>query len=158
METTNHPAQTEGVLQRNPTRSSRTLLTWVAGVGASGLALTALYATTGVGFGCVMKSSTGWDCPLCGGTRMGAALLRGDLAAAWQLNAFAVVGITLGALLGIILVTERIIGRQGTLVRGAQRITESLGLTVTGRGVAFAFLAACLVWLLFRNLVLGPLP
>ena len=52
---------------------------YVGAFFAGGLALSALYATTGLGLVCPFRALTGWDCPLCGGTRMGAALLHGDV-------------------------------------------------------------------------------
>lgn len=33
--------------------------------------------------GCLLLRATGWRCPSCGGTRMAAALLRGDVKSAW---------------------------------------------------------------------------
>ncbi|MFC0629195.1 DUF2752 domain-containing protein [Kribbella deserti] len=61
----------------------------VAWVGVGGLALAAVYQLSDGRFGipCLLHKLTGLDCPLCGSTRMGAALLRGDLAAAWDYNA-----------------------------------------------------------------------
>ena len=47
------------------------------------LALSALFATTGFGLPCPFLALTGWQCPLCGGTRMGSALLHGDLVSAF---------------------------------------------------------------------------
>lgn len=58
----------------------------VGGLFAGGLALSALFATTEIGVPCPLLVLTGWQCPLCGGTRMGAALLHGDLAAAYAYN------------------------------------------------------------------------
>ena len=63
---------------------ARSALRPLVGFFAAGLGLSALYATTGVGVGCPFRIVTGWDCPLCGGTRMGSALLHGDVAAAAQ--------------------------------------------------------------------------
>ncbi|MFX4270930.1 DUF2752 domain-containing protein [Propionibacteriaceae bacterium Y1685] len=139
-------------------RTSGHALAWVIGIGASGLALSALYATTGLGVGCPLKMVTGWDCPLCGGTRMGAALLHADVASAWHFNAFALIGIVIGALVGATLIMERLVGRTGWLAGRMRRITAPLPFAVTGRLLGFAFIGACLGWLLLRNLVLGPLP
>ena len=50
-----------------------------------------MFATTGVGVPCPFLALTGWQCPLCGGTRMGGALLHGDLAAAFAFNPLALV-------------------------------------------------------------------
>jgi hypothetical protein len=68
---------------------ARSGLPIVAGLFAGGLALSVLYATTGVGVPCPFRALTGWQCPLCGGTRMGAALLHGDVAAAYAFNPLA---------------------------------------------------------------------
>ena len=73
----------------------------VAGVGAAGLALAAAYQVSGgrVGVPCLLHATTGLDCPLCGTTRMTAALMQGDLAAAWHFNMVMVVVAPLAALL-----------------------------------------------------------
>lgn len=61
----------------------------LAAVGLGGMALAATYQVSGgrIGVPCLMRMTTGLDCPLCGSTRMAAALLRGDLGAAWAFNA-----------------------------------------------------------------------
>ena len=66
---------------------------YVGAFFAGGLALSALYATTGVGLPCPFRAVTGWDCPLCGGTRMGDALLHGDVLAAFGYNPLALIGL-----------------------------------------------------------------
>ena len=76
-------------------------LRYVGGFFAAGLGLSVLYATTGVGLPCPFRAVTGWDCPLCGGTRMGGALLRGDLPAAFAFNPVALVGLVALALVGV---------------------------------------------------------
>jgi hypothetical protein len=58
-------------------------------LGQAALAATALagvYRVTGLGLPCPSRLLTGWLCPFCGGTRAGAALLSGDVAAAWAFN------------------------------------------------------------------------
>jgi hypothetical protein len=72
----------------------------LASVGVGGFALAAVYQLSGgtLGIPCILKSTTGLDCPLCGSTRMAAALLRGDLDAAWHFNAPVLV---LGPLIGV---------------------------------------------------------
>jgi uncharacterized membrane protein len=85
-----------------PRSVARSGLAVVGGLFAGGLALSALYSTTGVGVPCPFLALTGWQCPLCGGTRMGAALLHGDLAAAYAFNPLALVALTvLGALAAV---------------------------------------------------------
>jgi len=61
----------------------------VAAVGAGGVVLAAGYQLSGgrVGIPCLLKQTTGLSCPFCGTTRMAAAMLRGDLGAAWGFNA-----------------------------------------------------------------------
>ncbi len=54
----------------------------LGGFGGFGIAVSGLYALTGVGFACPFRALTGWDCPLCGGTRLGDALLHGRIGAA----------------------------------------------------------------------------
>ena len=67
-------------------RRPREALTTVGTLGAVGVGVTLLYRVTGVGLPCLFHALTGWDCPFCGSTRLGAALLRGDVGAAWRSN------------------------------------------------------------------------
>lgn len=90
-------------------RASRALLP-LGGIFAAGLGLSALYATTGIGVVCPFRALTGWDCPLCGGTRTGSALLHGDVAAAFASNPVALVGITLLGVVGALWVVEALGG------------------------------------------------
>ena len=89
--------------QRSVARSG---LPIVGVVLAGGLALSVLYATTGVGVPCPLRAMTGWQCPLCGGTRMGAALLHGDVAAAYAFNPLALVAIGVLAVLAAVWAIE----------------------------------------------------
>ena len=61
----------------------------LASVGAGGVLLASVYQLSGGRFGlpCLLRETSGLNCPLCGSTRMAAAMLRGDLAAAWAFNA-----------------------------------------------------------------------
>jgi hypothetical protein len=68
-------------------------LKWIGGFFAYGLGMTVLYASTGVGLPCPFRMITGWNCPLCGGTRMGDALLHLDIGAAFVYNPMALVGL-----------------------------------------------------------------
>jgi hypothetical protein len=79
---------------------------YVGAFFAGGLALSALYATTGLGLPCPFRLLTGWDCPLCGGTRMGEALLHGDVQAAFGFNPLALVGLVILAVLGVLWTVE----------------------------------------------------
>jgi hypothetical protein len=72
----------------------------LAAVGVGGFGLAAVYQLSGgrIGIPCLLHATTGLDCPLCGSTRMAAALLHGDLGAAWHFNAMVLV---LGPLVGV---------------------------------------------------------
>jgi Protein of unknown function (DUF2752) len=77
-------------------------LKWIGGFFAYGLGMTVLYASTGVGLPCPFRMITGWNCPLCGGTRMGDALLHLDIGAAFGYNPMALVGLVVLATLGVL--------------------------------------------------------
>jgi hypothetical protein len=79
---------------------------YVGAFFAGGLALSALYATTGLGLPCPFRLLTGWDCPLCGGTRMGEALLHGDVQGAFGFNPLALVGLVILVALGVLWTVE----------------------------------------------------
>jgi len=84
-------ARTDAVAAVRPHRP----LAYLGGFFAFGIGVSTLYATTGVGFLCPFRWATGWDCPFCGATPMGAALLHGDLALAWAYNPLVLVGLVL---------------------------------------------------------------
>ncbi|MGV8909751.1 MAG: DUF2752 domain-containing protein [Propionicimonas sp.] len=65
-----------------------TALKAAAGLGVIGLSLSGMYAITGVGIPCPWRLATHTLCPFCGSTTMGAALLHGDVGAAWSANPF----------------------------------------------------------------------
>ena len=69
-------------------------------MGVGGFGLAAVYQLSGgrIGLPCILHATTGLNCPLCGSTRMAAALLRGDLDAAWHFNPVVLV---LGPLVGV---------------------------------------------------------
>lgn len=69
----------------------------VAGVGGVGAVITAVYVATGKGITCP-SLRLGFLCPFCGGTRMAAAVVRGDLGQAFGWNPFLFVG---GVVLGL---------------------------------------------------------
>jgi len=66
----------------NPARG----LAALGGFAGFGLAVSGLYALTGFGFPCPLRTITGWDCPLCGGTRLGSSLLHGQVGQAFLYN------------------------------------------------------------------------
>ena len=84
----------------------QTGLKYLGGFVAYGLGLSALYATTGIGLPCPMRELTGWQCPFCGGTRMGGALLHLDIAAAFAYNPVVLVGLVVLGLLGTVWAIE----------------------------------------------------
>ena len=76
-----------------PRSAARSGLPVSAGILAGGAALSVAYATLGIGLPCPFRALTGWQCPLCGGTRMGSALLHGDLWSALLANPLALVAV-----------------------------------------------------------------
>ncbi|TDT33205.1 uncharacterized protein DUF2752 [Naumannella halotolerans] len=81
-------------------------LTQLAVFGAVGVGLSAVYAAFGVGIPCWFKLLTGWECPFCGATRMGAALLEFDLTGAFAWNPLVFVGLIALGLLGLVWLIE----------------------------------------------------
>jgi hypothetical protein len=98
-------------------------LKWIGGFFAYGLGMTVLYASTGVGLPCPFRMITGWNCPLCGGTRMGDALLHLDIGAAFAYNPMALVGLVVLATLGV-LWTVQLAG--GPAVRLPKQVRDRL--------------------------------
>jgi hypothetical protein len=127
----------------------RTGLSWLAGFGAFGVGLSALYATTGLGFGCPFRALTGWDCPFCGGTRLGSALLHGDVVAAFWFNPAVFVGLVLLTIVGALWIVEALGGPKARPPNGiAARLR---GVTPT-RWLIVAGVAAAL-YTVARNLL-----
>ena len=116
---------------------------------AGGLALSALYATTGVGLPCPFRALTGWDCPLCGGTRMGGALLHGDVLAAFGYNPLALIGLLIVGVLGVLWTVE---AAGGPAVRLPGRLAERLRRIRAAQWLVVALLVA-LIYTITRNLV-----
>jgi hypothetical protein len=100
---------------------ARSGLPVVGGVFAGGFALSVLYATTGLGVPCPFLALTGWQCPLCGGTRMGAALLHGDLVGAYAFNPLAFIALVVLAALAALWAIELAGGPAVRLPRGVTR-------------------------------------
>lgn len=86
---------------RTPRDAARSNLLTAGSIVASGIALSGLYAVAGVGLPCPFKLVTGWDCPLCGGTRMGSALLHLDLPAALAYNPLALLALLVVGMLSL---------------------------------------------------------
>ena len=106
-----------------PRSVARSGLAVVGGLFAGGLALSALFTATGVGLPCPFLALTGWQCPLCGGTRMGAALLHGDVAGAYAVNPVLLIAL---AALGVLAVLWSIEVAGGPAVRPPRRLTKPL--------------------------------
>ena len=122
---------------------------YVGAVFAGGFALSALYATTGLGLPCPFRLLTGWDCPLCGGTRMGEALLHGDVQAAFVFNPLALVGLVIAGVLGVLWTVEAVGGPAFRLPRS---LSERLGRVRPMQWLVIGLLAA-VIYSVTRNLV-----
>lgn len=76
-----------------------------AGISAAGIGAVLLVNPTINGMSvvpaCPLKSLTGLDCPLCGGTRAARSLLTGDVPAALDHNVVVTAGLLLGAIVGL---------------------------------------------------------
>ena len=93
-----------------PRSAARAGLPVTAGILAGGVALSATYATTGIGLPCPFLAITGWQCPLCGGTRMGSALLHGDVGSAFLANPVVLVGVVTLVVLSLLWTVELLNG------------------------------------------------
>ena len=122
---------------------------YVGAFFAGGLALSTLYATTGVGLFCPFRALTGWDCPLCGGTRMGAALLHGDVLAAFGFNPLALLGLVILGVLGALWTVE---AAGGPTVRLPRPLADRLRRVRPTQWLTVGLLVA-LIYILVRNLL-----
>ena len=104
-----------------PRSAARSGLPAVGGVLAGGLALSAVYATIGIGLPCPFRAVTGWQCPLCGSTRMGTALLHGDLASAFLANPLALLAVAILVALALLWTVELLGGPAPRLPQSANR-------------------------------------
>ena len=111
-------------------------LKWLAGYAAFGVGISALYATTGIGLPCPFREVTGWECPFCGGTRLGSALLHGDIAAAFGYNPVVFLSLVLGVVVGAIWIVEALGGPRvrppASWSSAARRIRPAVWWTVAG--------------------------
>ena len=108
---------------------ARTGLLCLGGLALYGVGLGVLLTTTGSAIPCPFRLATGWLCPLCGSTRMAAALMHGDLGAAFGLNPGVLVALGLLLLLGLTWVVE---------LGGGPRLRPPAGLRRCLRGVPAA--------------------
>ena len=122
---------------------------YVGAFFAGGLVLSALYATTGVGLPCPFRALTGWDCPLCGGTRMGDALLHGEIGAAFEFNPLALVGLLILGVLGALWALE---AAGGPAVRLPRTLAEPLRRVRPTHWLLIA-LSVAVAYTLARNLL-----
>jgi Protein of unknown function (DUF2752) len=147
-----HPGPTALGLPRWITRPADAQATRDVGLLLGiGVALSGVYALSGpfhVGLPCLLKMTTGWDCPLCGTTRMGAAVMRGDVLAAWHFNPVALLGGTalVAWFLGALLYQAGWLRRPMPRPRGT-----------AGRVMAGALVVVLAVFTIGRNLPFGPL-
>lgn len=132
-----------------PPFQAKKALVGLGGFFAYGVSLSALYATTGIGLPCPFRLLTGWDCPLCGGTRMGRSLLELDVVGAFLYNPVVLVGLVVLGVLGVLWTVE-VAG--GPRFRPPTAIAERLRRVHPTRWLAIG-LAAAVVYTLLRNLL-----
>lgn len=87
---------------------------------------------------CPFLTLTGWQCPGCGSQRAAHALLHGDIASAWHLNAMLVLCLPILSLLGI-----------ASLLRTTH---PRLYARVNSRPVCLGLAAAFILWAILRNI------
>lgn len=107
-----------------------------------------LFLVTGAGVPCPVLTLTGWLCPLCGASRVGAALLQGDPGAAWRWNPFVLV---VGLLLGMVWLWTAVrlaLGRPSGLP-GLLAVIDGWSPT----RVVMILVAPALAFLVLRNLL-----
>jgi len=127
----------------------QTGLKYLGGFIAYGLGLSALYATTGIGLPCPLRELTGWQCPFCGGTRMGSALLHLDIGAAFAYNPVVLVGLVVLGVLGAVWVIE---AAGGPAFRPPPAISGVLRRVGRDRWLLIG-LGAAVIYTVLRNLL-----
>lgn len=132
-----------------PAARARRRLACLGAFGAYGVGLSALYAGAGVGLPCPLRLVTGWECPLCGGTRLGAALLHGRLATAFAENPVLLVGLGVLVVLGVLWSSEAL---GGPVVRLPRRWSGRLRAVHPTRRLVVVLVAA-VAYTLLRNLL-----
>jgi hypothetical protein len=124
-------------------------LTYLAGFLAYGVGLSALYATTGFGLPCPFRALTGWECPLCGATRMGNSLLHLDLTSAFRYNPVVLIGLIVLTVLGGLWTVE-LLG--GPRVRPPDQVADRLRRIHPNRWLVIGMTAA-VIYTVLRNLL-----
>jgi hypothetical protein len=124
-------------------------LAYLGGFAACGAGLSALFALTGAGLPCPFLLATGWDCPLCGGTRLGAALLHGDVAAAFAFNPLVSLSLAVLTVLGVLWTIE-VLG--GPVVRLPARAAVPLASVRPSQWLVLGAVVAA-VFVVSRNLL-----
>jgi hypothetical protein len=114
-----------------------------------GVAVSGLYALTGFGFPCPLRSLTGWQCPLCGGTRLGDALLHGQVGQAFLYNPAVFILLAMLTVLGGLWTVE-VLG--GPKVRLPRALGDRLARVHPTRWTLLG-LGAAVAYTLVRNLV-----
>lgn len=117
---------------------------------ALGTGISAVYVLSGhrVGLPCPFKLITGWDCPLCGGTRMGASLMHGNVSTAFHYNPLALIGLTGLGLGWLVLLAQR----AGLIKRRFPALSRR-----SRRVIGVAVLVVVVAFTVARNLPVGPL-
>lgn len=132
-----------------PPFQAKKALAALGGFFAYGVGLSALYATTGIGLPCPFRAVTGWDCPLCGGTRLGRSLLEGDVVGAFLVNPVVLVGLVILGVLGVAWTVE-VAG--GPRMRPPADVAERWRRVHPTRWLAIGLVAA-VIYTLMRNLL-----
>lgn len=114
----------------------------LVGMAVSGLVLGAGL----ISLPCLFHLTTGLDCPFCGGSRMIGALLRGDVLAALDLNAFALLVLPPVILLALL----------GSAYQELGRTTRAWPSGALGHGLGYGILTMAFVWGVVRNLPFEP--
>lgn len=96
-----------------PLQGAERGLRWAGGLLLAGAMLaTPAWLSMQTGPACPFLAVTGLPCPLCGGTRTCAALVRGEWSLAWNTNPGALVLVVWMALLAVQWVAEGVMGRR----------------------------------------------
>lgn len=135
---------TTGVLERDVGQRARQRLKTSTAVTVFGAGLAGLYSVSHWSIVCPFLAITRWQCPLCGGTRMAVDLASGDVAAAWQHNAVALVAVAT-LLMAMVWWAGQAVGLRGTSRWSAPN-------WLSQRHVYRVVVVVAAVWTVTRNL------